>query len=708
MAKRSRQGSVQVPTEIEQALERFKRASEAEYANRASCLDDLKFSTGEQWDIGMLTQRQLAKKPSLTLDQMQQSIRLVSNQYRQQPPALQVNPLGNGATEETADIVQGIYRHIDNISDSQVTYESAHEGVVRKGFSSWRLLNEYADDDSDEQEIYVKKIRNDFSVYWEPGVPHEDAKWAFIVEDLPTETFQDQYKDSKLASLGSDFTAIGNAQPDWASKDSIRIAEYFTVEEVAREGKRPTKKVVWRKINVIEVLEKPIDLPGTSIPIFTAYGDDLDVDGKRYIAGLVRNAKDAQRLVNYWASKATEAIALAPTAPWVLVEGQLAGRENEWEKANSGEMQVLTYKQVDISGKPAPEPKRSVVEPAVQAITGMLSEAKLDLKAAMGIYDPSLGQRKGDESGAAIKSLQTQGSIATLNFSDNVGREMRREGRVRLEWIRVIYDGARVQRIINPDGSVKQVVTHNGPDQEEEAKKLAEQEGIKKIYDIGTGTYDIAFSVGPTYQSKRQEAVATQMDFLKSLPPQIVPLLLDLVMRNMDIPQNNEIADRLKKMLPPQLQGGDDSDPEVRAQKAEAQVQQLGQQHQQLTQALQQATQEIHTKQVEQQGKLEAVKIQEASAQTIQKMQLDAKIAIAEIDAKAQSMSERQQWVQDIWSELHGSAHEAALQIQDQTHQKAMADQQAQQAQQTQQSDQQHEQGMAQRAQEAQPEQGAE
>lgn len=681
---------------VELALERWKRASEAEYQIRADCLDDLKFSTGDQWDFNTQTQRQKMQKPCLTMDQIQQSVRLVCNQYRQQPPAIQVNPVGDGSDQETADILQGIFRHIEVNCEAQPVYESVHEGVVRKGFHSCRLLTEYVDDDSDEQEIVIQLIDNAFSVYWQPGVKQEKARWAFIIVDIPTEDYKMQYPDSAMASAYSDYTGIGNSTPDWANEHAIRVAEYFEVEDVDRgKGKRPGKKVVWRKINALEVLDEE-ELPGTSIPIFTAYGDDLDVDGKRFIAGLVRNGKEPQRMTNYMYSKAVETVALAPTAPWLMAVGQVpTGQETRWEQANSGAYQVLYYNQVDAGGKPAPPPSRNSIEPPIQAIAAILAESKMDVKSALGIYDPSLGQRKGSaESGTAIKSLQQQGSIATLNFADNVGRMMRRLARVTLDWIKVYYPEAKVQRIINPDGTVKQVVIHNGPDQAEEAKQIAEEAGISKIYDIGTGRYDVAFTVGPTYQSKRQEAVDTQMQLLKEVPPETAPLILDLIVRNTDIPQNNEIADRLKKMLPPQLQDGDEGDPQVQLQKAQAQIQQLGQQHQQLAAALEHSTQIINTKQVETQGKSQIAQMQETSKQEIVRMQEATKLAVAQITASKDANQSFAELEIQKYKILHEGAHDLAMQKEQQSHEQDLAAQQAQQASASQQSDQQHEAGM--------------
>jgi len=687
---------------ITTALERFKLAAEADNEWRKQCLDDLDFSIGNQWPLTISTIREKDGRPCLVMDQLQQSIRLVCNQYRQQPPSITVSPVGDGADVETADIVQGIFRHIETNCDAQVTYEKVHEGIVRTGFHSCRILSDYVDDDSDEQEIIIEWIKNAFSVYWQPGVPQEKARWCFIVVDMPRDTYKAEYPDSDLAT-SSDWTTTGNQPPEWINQDYIRVAEYFEVEDVDRgKGKRPGKKVVWRKITAYEELDKR-DLPGTSIPVFTAYGDDLDVDGKRHVAGLVRNAKGPQRQYNYMVSGATEAVSLAPKAPWIAVEGQLAGREVQWEQANLRNFAVLQYKQVDIAGKPAPPPQRNTAEPPIQGLAAMIAQASNDLKASLGLYDPSLGQRKGDESGKAIERLQAQGNIATLNYSDNMSRMMKRLGRSLLEWIKEIYSEPRVQRIINPDSTVKHVVIHNGQDQAQQAQMLAEENDIHKIYDIGVGRYDVIISVGPTYQSKRQEAVSTQMDLLKVMPPQAGINILDLVVRNMDIPQANEMADRIKKTLPPQITQDDPGDPESQIANLQAQLQQFSQQHQMLSQALQEATEKIKTKEAEQQAKIQIAQLDSMTKQSIVKMQEATKLAVAQINASKdanQSFAENEIKQYQI---MHEAAHDAAMQAEEHAHEQQMAESAAQNQSQQQQSDQQFQQQQSENQQQEQP-----
>ncbi|MDP9159471.1 MAG: hypothetical protein M3O09_04485, partial [Acidobacteriota bacterium] len=569
------------------ARKRFQLAADAEADTRKLCLEDLKFSVGDQWPEEIKIGR--GRKVTLTMDQIQQSINQVSNEYRQQRPATNVAPVGNDSDEDTAEIFQGAIRHIEVRSDAEIAYDNAHDHTVRTGFGSYRFLTEYTDNDGN-QEILIAPIRNQFGVYWQPGVSQDKATWCFLISDIPVEEYDDAL-DTDNTDAGRmnskslvEFSSEGDAQQEWITKEYIRVAEYFTVEEIAEKGKKTKRKVTWHKINAVEELEKPRNLPGSSIPIFTCTGYDIEVDGKRYLAGLVRNVKDAQRQYNYMVSAATEAIALAPKAPFIMADGQAEGYEKMWENANTDTYSTLFYKPFAVNGTPLPPPQRQQSEPPIQAMTVMINQARMDLRASTGLYDPSLGQNKGDESGKAIQSLQKQGDVATLNYSDNMARTMRRAGNVLIDWIRHYYDAPRIQRIIKPDGSVSQVVIHNGADQADQAQALLTDK-IKKIYDIGVGDYDIVIDVGPNFKTKREQAVSSQLEFLKLLPPQVAVNYTDLVAGNMDWPQAKEFAARAKKMLPPQLQDQDDGDPEAKLQQMQQVNAHLAQQHQLLEKA---------------------------------------------------------------------------------------------------------------------------
>src|SRR5215472_1879947 len=670
------------------AHSRFRMAAEAETKVREEALADLKFMAGDQWPSNIQTTRDNDGRPCLTINRLPAMKRQITNEQRQQRPAVNVNPVGSGTDVETAEIFQGLIRHIEVNSDAEIAYDTGFEHAVISGFGYWEIITDYKDDDSFDQEIFIKRVKNPFAVYFDPSAiepTYCDADWAFQIEDMPIVEYKRDYPGSDVATM-ADFQSIGDQFPEWATKDTIRVAKYWHVEydkamlymlatgevvsqlppgaTVLRQRIVQKRRVVCSKINAIEIIEEQ-DWPGMYIPIVPVLADDYDVDGKRHLAGIVRDARDPQRMYNYWVSSGTEMIALAPRAPFVGAVGQFKNMEATWTNANTKNYPYLEYEPITIGGQAVGPPSRQTFEPPVQAITLMTRQADSDLKAVVGIYDPTLGQNKSDQSGRAVALLQKQSDIGNLNWADNLSRAIRYTGKLLLDLIPKIYDVPQVQRIINPDGSVKHVGIWNSGQMPDVDPEVVLGPAVKKIYDLGSGDYDVTVSVGPSYQTKRQEAVASQLEVLKVLPPQYAQAILDMLISNMDWPQAHEMADRIKKLLPPQLQD-DQDDTETQLARAQAVNNQLSQQNQLLSNALNQATEVVKTKSIEQQGKF-----------AIEKLHADTQITIAEINTKAQSAVERAKMMQAVWAELHGSAHEFALQKDQQGHEQDLAKQQA-------------------------------
>jgi Phage P22-like portal protein len=698
---------------LDLALKRFKASATATAEVRREALEDFKFRTGQQWPPEIArAYGGYGGKVMLTVNRTAAFCNQVTNEQRQQRPQGTVLPVGSGADQDTAEILQGMVRHVEVNCDAEVADDIAFEHMVIGGFGWLRMWSEDIDDDPDNewaQEIKIGAVPNPFTVYDDPGARHPlkiDAKWRFFVEDLPKEEYQERYGESKLAASLQNFSSIGDSQPEWINQDVIRIAEYYVVEyteekiyllnsgetvrgienlpegaKVIKERTKQTPKVMWYLINALEILEQH-EVPGKIIPSFPVLGYSLNVDGKQYLAGLVRTAKDPARAYNYHLSKATQAVALAPKMPFIATAKQTEGFEREWQTANTGDLAVLHYN----PDQGAPPPTRDVAEPPIQAITHLLVTADNDMKAVTSLYDPSLGQKTSDQSGKAIVALQRQGNVATANFSDNLARTKRELTRNMLAWIPIIYDAPAVRRIINPDGTATHAAVFNskttGLTPEEAQEQIAEEmedKKISKIYDIGVGRYDVTVSVGPSFQTKRQEQ-AQQIMQLISAYPELMHVCGDILISDMDFEQAKEIAERVKRTIPPNILGEDDgTDPEESLARKDAELQQLMQQHQQLAQELQQASQVIQTKQVEAKNKFDIAKMQQDAKDASDKLNRETQITVAEINTKAQMAQTRLEYEHDMWKILHTSAHDIGLQA-DQNAADAAQAQQAQQA----------------------------
>jgi hypothetical protein len=638
---------------LELARKRFKAAAEAEQKLRDEALIDFEFRIGNQWPDGVKLQREQDGRPALTINRIPQFLRQVTNEQRLSRPSVQVNAVDSGADVETAEIYQGLTRHIEVSSDAEAAYDTAFECATTGGFGWLRINTEYCNDETFDQDIRVERILNPFSVYVDPAAVQPDRRdmsWAFVVEDFDADEYRAMYPDSEAAGL-SDFTSIGDAAPDWRSGGNIRVAEYFRIETKRRElllmvdgsvvfadefeAAPPAaailrrrvveeRQVKWAKINGVEVLEQR-EWAGKWIPLVPVLGDEVSVNGERHLFGMVRFARDPQRMYNYWVSSATETIALAPRAPFIGVEGQFEGHEDQWRQANVRSFAYLEHRAVSVGGQPAPPPQRNFAEPPIQAIMASIGQADNDLKATMGIYDASLGQSGAESSGRAILARQRESDTANANYGDNLRRAIKHVGRILIDLIPKIYDSQRVVRILRPDGT-SDMVPVNQP---------FVDKGVERIYDLGAGKYDVTISTGPSYQTQRQEAAASMIELAK-VEPRLMQVAGDLVVGNMDWPGSQEIAGRLKKLLPPELQDvGQDGQTELPPE-AQAQMTAMGQQIQQLTAALEESTQALQTKQIEAEGRLQVAREQSESRERIAELQSETQLLINQARIESQ------------------------------------------------------------------------
>jgi hypothetical protein len=297
------------------------------------------------------------------------------------------------------------------------------------------------------------------------------------------------------------------------------------------------------------------------------YGAQVIVDDKRKKYGLVRFAKDPQRMYNFWRTAMTESVALAPKAKWLLAEGQDEGHENEWAMANIKSSPVLRYKQKDIEGQPAPVPSRLQPEGPPQGIMEAAGAISADLQMVLGIVDPNQ-LPSGNISGKALAGQQNQVDLSNFHFYDNMTRSIRHTGKILLDLIPKIYDTERVMRIIGSDGQ-PDMTTIN------QATEVGEV-----LNDVTVGEYDVVMDTGPGFQTKRQQAVEAMMPLLTS-NQELFNIAGDLVFRNMDFPGADVIADRLASMNPmANIDEKSDIPPEIqmRLAQSEKQLQDMQQQ----------------------------------------------------------------------------------------------------------------------------------
>lgn len=607
---------------IRAALDAFKRAEDAESHNRKDFRDDIAFARlSQQWPEDVVKQRQLEGRPCLTTNKVAPVIRQVVNDARLNRPAITVRPVDNNADKETAEIITGLIRNIEQSSDADIAYDTAIDNAVSGGFGYFRINLDYASDiDPDAnleglgpeafmKDVRIERIVNPLSVYGDPdstSASSDDWNVAFVIENMPRDEFRKRYPKASL----SDFHGDDQHRPEWIGDKTVRVAEYWTRTQtekqivavslgdgetmvlalddyIARQAEIeaaggqvlgppraiPSWKVTQRYITGSEVLETNEWL-GRYIPIVPVYGDEVYHEGKRYLRSLIRDAKDPNRMFNYWRTTSTELVALAPKAPWLVEEGAIVD-EARWATSNTVSHPYLEYRR----GMQMPQRNMLPSVPA-GAIQEALNSAD-DIKATTGIYDASLGARSNETSGRAIVARQREGDVNSFHFIDNLTRSIRHAGRIILDLIPKVYSTPRIVRVLGEDGQSESVPV-NGAANDDDAGD------VQRVFDLRIGRYDLAVSAGPSFTTKREEAATQMIELVRSFP-QAAPVIGDLLAKSLDWPGADEIAKRLEKLLPPGVRDDDDAPQPAVPPQVQQQMAMMQQQMQAMAARLQEA-----------------------------------------------------------------------------------------------------------------------
>lgn len=635
------------------ARKRFRGCTddESDKLNRDRALDDTRFYNGDQWDAIIKARYKARGRPALTLNRVKPAVKQVTNTQRQNRPAIAVFPVDDKGDIRTAKIFSGLIRHIEVNSMADIAYDVASKAQVIHGTGYLRVVTDFASPMSMNQEAYIWPVDDPFAVYLGPYSRPDcsDLDYAFIVRDLDGDQYEAEFGEKSQFSGLQDFSGVGNQAKGWGNKKTIRVADYYhrvkkkiTIVQLndgsvfdkakipqyfidqpdklgivdERETEIPTVKFC--TINGVERFNEE-EFPSMYIPIIPVYGDTTVVDGVTHRSGIVRDAKDAQRQYNYFRSKMTETVALAPTAPWVMAEGQDEGHEREWDTANTDNYSVLRYKPRTLGANLAPPPQRQQFEPAIQALVVASSQYEDDIKATTQVYDPKLGSKSNEVSGRSQQIRINQSDTGNYDYTDNFNRSLRHLGLVLLDIIPRIYDARTIARIIGEDDKPQQISVISDPAKHSYNEEETEDGGIKQIYNIGVGQYDVAIGTGPGYLSRRQEAFDLLTKLVNSFP-QLMEIAGDKVLENSDIPGAKEVADRLKRAIQISHPGviEDDSEEGSIPPKVKKAVDQLMSMNEQLTKKVEELNRVIETDQIKSQAGLQEAQLKAQSTKEIE------------------------------------------------------------------------------------------
>lgn len=597
-------------------------------------LTDLQYLAGQHWPEKQKRQRELDARPALTINKLPTFLNQVTNDQRQNRAQIKVSPVGDGADIKTAEVIQGMIKHIEYVSNAETATDTAVNSAAAIGFGYFRIIPEYCDEKSFDQELRFKRIRNAFTVAFDPGSIEPDGsdqQRCCIHTNIDRKLFIQTYPDANTSDDALLIGGTGTYKISWLTQEYVRVAEFYRVERDPQElvmlsdggifwkDELPAKellaannlrvvktrasfrkKIMWYKLTAHEILDRT-EIMCKWIPVFPVFGTELDIDGKVIRSGVIRHARDPQLMYDFWMTSATEEVAMRPRSPFIGAEGQFEGHEDKWTQSNIRSFPYLEYKPQTVDGQLAPPPQRQMMADIPHGMLSMAMHANDNIKATTGLFDPSLGATGNATSGKQEIAQQKQGQIANFHYQDGLTRTLRQAGKCLIDMLPHYYDTERVVQIMREDGQIEPVVINKklSPEeaaqlqkQEQEQSESSELVAIKKVLnDVTTGRYDIVVDTGPSYSTMRAEAADAMVQFGQSWP-KLMDIAGDKVVKAMDWPGAQEIAKRIERTIPAEIRydpkdpkaGPPPLPPEVVAklQQMEAMINELAQENQQL------------------------------------------------------------------------------------------------------------------------------
>jgi hypothetical protein len=563
---------------VKSAREALEFSYQFDKDNRKEAVEDLRFVAGFQWSDAARQERQ--GRPLITINRSNQFIRQVSNPIRQHMPTIKVEPDGDDQ-EQMADIANGLFRRIQYNSSASHVYANAVEHMVACGIGWWRVCTDYLNEEGFDQEILIKRVFNPLSVYPDPSSLEPDRSDMFycnVSELWPNEAFKRKWPGRQLVSV--DMPNNGSAQQaiSWGSADSVRVSEFWQRQEISKQmaqlstgdvvdidllqkvapqyaeqikphivNARSVKsfKVTMTLVSGAEVLEDPYECPCKWIPIVPVIGNEVPIEQGTYRHGLIRFQREPQQLHNYFMSVAAESLGQQPKAPYMATAKQIGKYKAMWDNANRTPTPYLLY---DHDEKvPGQGPPQRIAPPPLPA--GLIQMAQMlsdDMKATTGIYDAALGAQSNETSGVAIGQRVQQGDQATFHYVDNLEHGLEHTGRIILDMIPKVYDNERSMKLKGDGAAKEQTVTINKPIMQVGNQTIMHNDMSQMSFS------SVRVVLGQNFASRKQQTSQILVGLLQAMP-QVGAVAGDIIAKNLDIDQADELAERLHMLLPPPI-----------------------------------------------------------------------------------------------------------------------------------------------------------
>lgn len=563
------------------ALEGFRASADITREEREASRQDRRFAVvaGAQWEDAL--GQQYANKPKFEVNKVGQALLSLKGKYRENRITVDFVPKTGGDADELADTLDGLYRADENDSGGQDAYLVAFDEMATGGYGSWRLRSDYEDPDdpeNEQQRIYFEPIYDaDKNVYWSAGAKKADktdADECWVLNPIDRRKYEREYKDDPAQWPKE----LNDYNHDWITPDVVVLCEYYRkvdekeiyqvwatptgeeieieaddLEEVVddetgttkleqleatghrllREKVKRCKKIEKYILSGGKVLSGPHEIPGKYIPIIPAYAIRAVVDGIERWKGLVRDAKDAQRLKNMQISELALQAATGQKSKPIFGPSQMANPKIQQMWAQDGVENyayLLAEPLKDAAGNIVTTGPMSYTQPAqvTPAMGALLQMTDGDLSSVLG--DATNAEEiKSNVSADAVELVQSKLDTRSTIYMDSFAQAVKHCGQVWLSMAKEIYvEEGREMKTVPLDGGVSTV----------KLKQLMQGQDGGTYYanDLSHVKMDVVVDVGPMSSTRRNATVRalTGMAQVAAGDPATQQVLVSAALMNMD------------------------------------------------------------------------------------------------------------------------------------------------------------------------------
>lgn len=556
-----------------ESMRAFNMVQSSVRIERLQCLADRRFYSiaGAQWE-GSLA-RQFENKPKFEVNKVQAAVFKVINEYRNNRIGVRFIPRDGSKDDKLTDACNGLYRADEQDSTADEAYDNAFEEGVAGGFGAWRLRAVLEDEYSDNeyQRIRMEPIFDaDSTVFFDRDAKRQDksdAKHCWVLVPMTWDSYKETYNDDPTTWPKE----IHLTEFDWMiPNDTVYVAEYYKVEAVnearyiyrsatgeeASYGKEDFEddeelvarllatgwaeirrdKIKCKKIHKYlmsggKILDDQGYIAGNNIPIVPFFGKRWVVDNVERCQGVVRPAKDTQRLKNMQISKLAEISAKSAVEKPIFAPEQVTGFAVMWADDNIADNPYLLANPItDAAGTPVAYGATSYTKvPNIPpAMAALLQVTDTDMKDLLGATE-SVDQMNANQSGVAVEMVQGRIDMNSFIYMSNMGKAVKRSAEI---WL-----GMAKELFVEEGRKMKTMTDQKEVGQIEIMRPVIDPETAATVYenDLGNSQLEVYIEVGPSSSSRRNSVVRAVSGMMGlTQDPETLQVLSHVALMNME------------------------------------------------------------------------------------------------------------------------------------------------------------------------------